>query len=100
MKRFPTALLHAEGWEESRKILLVAPPPMVSGAWVQDEHTIAASRCLAPYYKDTSQMLGINFTDAGSWGIELAFDGVHFSETGDLAFAKGIQQALAPLFPG
>lgn len=100
MERFLTALLHADGWEESRKILLVAPPPMAPGAWVQDEQTIAVSRCLAPCYEDTAQMLKINFADAGSWGIDLTFDGVHFSETGHLAFAKGIQQALSSLFPG
>ena len=100
MKRFLTALLHADGWEKSRKILLVAPPPMTPGTWVQDEQTIAVSRCLAPCYEDTAKMLGINFADAGSWGIDLAFDGVHFSEMGHLAFAQGIQQALSSLFPG
>lgn len=44
MERFLTALLHADGWEKSRKLLLIAPPPMALGTWVQDEETIAAWR--------------------------------------------------------
>lgn len=99
MERFLTALLHVDGWERSRKILLIAPPPMVLGTWVQDEKTIAASRRLAECYEDTAQMLGIGFADAGGWGVDLVYDGVHFSETGHLAFAKGIQQTLSAPLP-
>ena len=95
MERFLTTLLHADGWEKSRKLLLIAPLPMVLGAWVQDEETIAASRCLARCYEDTARRLGIGFADAGSWGIGLTFDGVHFSEAGHLAFAEGIHRALS-----
>ncbi len=98
MERFLTALLHVDGWDKTRKILLVAPPPMALGTWVQDEETIAASHSLAGYYKDIAQMLGIGFADAGSWEIGLTYDGVHFSEAGHLAFAKGIQQVLTAPF--
>lgn len=97
MERFLTTLLHADGWEKPRKVLLVAPPPMALGDWVQDEKTIAASRRLAECYENTARLLGIGFADAGSWGVDLAYDGVHFSESGHLAFAKGIQQALSKL---
>ena len=76
-------------------MLGIAPLPMVLGAWVQDEETIAASRCLARCYEDTARRLGIGFADAGSWGIGLTFDGVHFSEAGHLAFAEGIHRALS-----
>ena len=65
--------------------------------WVQDEETIAASRRLAECYKDIARLLNIGFADAGGWGIGLTYDGVHFSEMGHLAFAKGIQQALTML---
>ena len=98
MERFLATLLHADGWEKPRKVLLVAPPPMALGDWVQDEKTIAASHSLAGYYEDIAQMLGIGFADAGSWEIGLTYDGVHFSEAGHLAFAKGIQQVLSALF--
>ena len=99
MERFLTTLLHADGWEKSRKILLVAPPPMALGAWVQDEETIAASRHLAECYEDTARRMNIGFADAGSWGIGLMFEGVHFSEAGHVAFAVGIHQALSKIFP-
>ena len=99
MERFLTALLHADGWGKLRKILLVAPPPMALGTWVQDGKTIAASRRMAECYEDTARLLGIGFADAGGWGVDLAYDGVHFSETGHLAFAKGIQQTLSALLP-
>lgn len=97
MERFLTALLHADGWGKLRKILLVAPPPMALGTWVQDGKTIAASRRMAECYEDTARLLGIGFADAGGWGVDLAYDGVHFSEMGHLAFAKGIQQVLTVL---
>ena len=99
MERFLTTLLHTDGWEKSRKILLIAPPPMALGAWVQDEETIAVSRNLAESYGNTARRLGIGFADAGSWKVGLTFDGVHFSEAGHLAFAEGVCQALTELFP-
>ena len=99
MRMVLAALLHANGWEKPRKVLLVAPPPMALGDWVQDEKIIAASHRLAECYEDTARILGIGFTDTGGWGIDLAYDGVHFSEMGHLAFAKGIQQALSALLP-
>lgn len=97
MGRFLATLLHADGWEKPRKVLLVAPPPMALGDWVQDEKTIAASRRLAGYYENIARLLNIGFADAGGWGVDLTYDGVHFSEMGHLAFAEGIHQALSKL---
>lgn len=54
----------------------------------------SVARC----YEDTAQLLNIGFSDAGDWKIDLTFDGVHFSEVGHLAFAKGVEQALAEIF--
>lgn len=99
MERFLTALLHADGWEKSREILLIAPPPMAPGDWVQDEKIIATSHRLAECYENTARLLGVGFADAGGWGVDLAYDGVHFSESGHLAFAEGIHQALSKLVP-
>lgn len=98
MKHFLAALLLAEDWDSSRKVLLIAPPPMALGAWVSNVETIAASCRLAECYRDAARLLDINFADAGGWGVDLTFDGVHFSEEGHLAFAKGIGQALSALF--
>ena len=97
MERFLATLLHADGWGKPGKVLLVAPPPMAPGDWVQDEKTIAASRRLAGYYENIARLLNIGFADAGSWGVDLTYDGVHFSEMGHLAFAEGIHQALSKL---
>ncbi len=84
---------------KTSKLLLVAPPPMKPGAWVNDPRTLEESRRLAGCYEAMAQRLGIAFADAGSWNVALAYDGVHFSEEGHRAFAKGIQTALDGLFP-
>lgn len=97
MERFLSTLLQADGWSSSRKILLIAPPPMALGAWVSDAETIAVSRRLSECYENVARRLEIAFADAGGWGIGLTFDGVHFSEAGHLAFAKGIGQMLSAL---
>ena len=97
MDRFLATLLYADGLDKPRKVLLVAPPPMALGDWVQDEETVAASHRLAECYEDTARLLGIGFADAGGWGVGLTYDGVHFSETGHLAFAEGMHQVLSTL---
>ena len=41
--------------------------------------------------------LGLHFADAGRWGVELAYDGVHFTENGSRSFASGLKKALIPI---
>ena len=95
MDRFLRAILaQAQGVP---KILLIAPPPMEPGAWVNDPETVEESRKLAGYFEAIAHQLGVAFADAGAWNVGLAYDGVHFSEEGHLAFARGIQQALNTL---
>ena len=77
-----------------REILLIAPPPMKRGAWVTEESLIAESVKLAVEYQNLSQRLGIAFAKAGQWNVPLAFDGVHFTEQGHRAFAKGLYAYL------
>lgn len=77
-----------------RHTLLVAPPPMKRGDWVSEERLITDSACLAGCYRDLAQRLGIAFTDAGAWEIDLTFDGVHFSESGHRTFAAELLEAL------
>lgn len=72
------------------KILLIAPPPMVPGAWVDIQKLVDNSHALTGYYRDLAAQLGIAFADAGRWNIPLAYDGVHFTEEGHRAFAAGL----------
>ncbi len=95
MERFPSALL-AEA-PAGLKILLIAPPPMESGTWVPDPALILESRRLAGCYENLAKRLGVFFADTGKWGVELAFDGVHFSEAGHRAFAAGLSEVLRAL---
>ena len=95
MERFLSAILTRA--PETPNILLIAPPPMVPGAWASDPETVEESRKLADCFEAIAHQLGVSFTDAGAWNVGLSYDGVHFSEEGHLAFAKGIQKALITL---
>ena len=67
---------------------------MAPGEWVTERRLLSESAALAGEYEALARRLGIGFADAGQWGVELAFDGVHFTENGHRAFAKGIQEAV------
>ena len=77
------------------RILLIAPPPMKRGAWVPDEQLVEESKALARQYEALADQLGIRYVDAGKWDIELAYDGVHFSEDGHARFADGLASCLS-----
>ena len=78
----------------STKILLVAPVPMIPGTWVTEDRLLRESARLAACYETIAARMGISFADAANWGIDLLFDGVHFSEQGHKAFAEGMRNAL------
>lgn len=80
-----------------RKILLIAPPPMKLGAWVSDQKIVEESRRLGLQYKMVAEHLDIAFADAGEWNIDLAYDGVHFSEQGHMGFAQKMEELLSNL---
>ena len=82
MEKFLTSLL-----PHCPRILLVSPPPMKRGAWVPTDALVAESVRLREAYNQLAQKLGIPFVDTSEWNIELAFDGVHFTEAGNHAFA-------------
>ena len=79
------------------KVLLIAPPVLCFGDWVQSASVIAESERLAVYYRLLAQERQIAFADAGQWGIGLAFDGVHFSAEGHAVFFQGVYGALKAL---
>lgn len=97
MERFLNTLL--ADVPPSLSVLLVAPPPMRLGAWVPDERLTEESRKLAGCYKTLAQRLGTHFADAGTWDVDITFDGVHFSESGHRTFAEKIQKTLEQVIP-
>ena len=76
------------------KVLLIAPPPMQRGEWVQSDTLIEESEKLRQRYRELAEKRGCFFADAGDWDVELLFDGVHFSPSGHAAFALGLSEAL------
>lgn len=81
--------------QTKKPLLLIAPPAMSEGEGVPEESMIAESKKLGDLYKEAAERNAVRFLDAGKWGIELAFDGVHFTEEGHRAFAEHLMAALA-----
>jgi lysophospholipase L1-like esterase len=69
-------------------LLLVAPPPMKRGAWVDSDTLVEESHRLIHEYRVLAQRMGISFVDTADWQIPMAFDGVHFTEEGHRLFAS------------
>ncbi len=91
------ALLHrllAVSDRTRTRFLLVSPPPMVPGTWITEPRLLRESARFAPCYRLTAERLGVGFADAGAWGIDLAFDGVHFLPAGHRAFARRLLERL------
>lgn len=81
---------------QARKpILLIAPPAMKEGEGVPEESMISESEKLGDLYKEAAERNACRFADADKWGIELAFDGVHFTKEGHRTFAEHLMSVLA-----
>ncbi len=77
-----------------KNILLMAPPPLQRGAWVPTDGLVAESIRLTEAYKALAEKLNIPFVDTRPWKIDLAFDGVHFTEAGHHTFAENLRKEL------
>jgi lysophospholipase L1-like esterase len=77
-----------------RTVLLIAPPVLQYGEWVMDDDIIEESGRLGDIYRELAERKGCLFADAGKWGIEMAFDGVHFSPEGHSVFAEHMNNLL------
>lgn len=75
---------------ENDKVLLIAPPHMKFCEWVTEQSLINASIQLPKHYRTLAEKIGIRFIDAGEWSVPIAFDGVHFTESGHIAFAEAL----------
>ena len=94
MASFLDAMLKSAG---EAKMLLISPPALCPGDWVQSDDVIAESEQLARYYAHLAGARHIAFADAAKWGVGLAFDGVHFTKEGHGAFFEGAYAALKTL---
>ena len=88
MNRFLDAIQKSSGF--SGRILLIGPPPKKLGAWVPTQSLVNASKTLSDLYQQVAENRNVGFLDTRNWGIELCFDGVHFTESGHRALAEGI----------
>ncbi len=79
---------------EKHRILLIAPPPMMRGEWVTENTLVEHSIQLSHHYGLLANKLGIHFADAGQWNIAIAYDGVHFTEEGNIAFAQNLLEYI------
>lgn len=77
-----------------KPVLLVAPPVLQFGEWVMDEDILEESELLGDEYRKLAEGKGCLFADAGKWGIEMTFDGVHFSPEGHARFAEKMNDLL------
>ena len=84
----------ASVYPHHHNILLVAPPALKRGAWVPTDALVAASEQLAEAYAPLAQRQNVTFLNAAKWDIDLAYDGVHFTEAGHHAFAKQLAAFL------
>ena len=75
---------------ERENILLIGPLPVARGAWVATEERVLESVELADRCRDMAAKQGFMYVDGRHWGVELTYDGVHFSEKGHRAFAEGL----------
>jgi lysophospholipase L1-like esterase len=88
MKNFLEAILCFD--VNASDILLIAPPKMCRGTWVEGDWLVEESKKLGTEYGALANDLGIRFTDAGKWDLDLCFDGVHLSEAGHIKFADNM----------
>ena len=71
----------------TEKTLLIAPIPMKMGAWVPDETVVRYSQELSCCYKKLADKHGVRFVDTSEWRVELSYDGIHYTEAGQITFA-------------
>lgn len=89
MKRFLESLTL-----ERKNILLLVPPSLTSGEWVDSPERVKASERLGQEYGQVAHQLGIAILDTVSWKIPLAYDGVHFTQMGHQRFAEKLYKEL------
>lgn len=91
----------ADGKGTDLPILLIAPVPLSADCSYYEDFPApskAVSQSLAPLYQELAGRKGISFADGGSWGVELDFDGTHFTPMGHLTFSRKMAEILPSVF--
>lgn len=89
-------------------ILLIAPPlirftdpsctqPFVRGSGSYPKDCKEESQRLARLYREIAVRFEVFYADAASWDPDLAFDGVHLSESGNVTFAREMGKVLTQI---
>ena len=88
--------------DRSFEIILMIPPIVFPGSGLTDplRHYEKQSKDLAEAYKKIAAEEGLLMIDVASWYVELAFDGVHISESGSIDMARRMEAALAEIIGG
>ena len=77
--------------------VLYAPLPLSATSCLPELPAFPERRrvqSLAEKYEKLAASHGLLFADSGKWNIELAFDGVHFTEKGHADFAENLEAIL------
>lgn len=76
-------------WPEVEAVLL-SPPPIT----LREENLDAQLAKVTAAYSRLAEKRRIFFLDTRSWGLPMAFDGVHLAETGHRVFAENLLEEL------
>ena len=95
METFLRRLLPVVGRE---RLLLLSPPAMQNGSWVEDTRLITESKRLGALYAALAAELSVAFADSACWDIALSYDGIHLTESGHRVFADRLQLILENVF--
>ena len=78
----------------SLRVILVTPPRMQRGAWVEEDSMCIESGRLGDCYRELAEVFNIPCIDMSKVEIPLLYDGVHMSEEGHRIFAEYIAGEL------
>ena len=59
-----------------------------------DDDLEEESQDLGRAYRELADQKGCLFADSAEWGIEMTYDGVHFSEEGHAVFAQRLEEII------
>ena len=74
------------------ELVILAPPPIRKGVWVEDEHIIAEAGLLGELYRELAAKWGAVYLDCRE--LPLSHDGVHLSEDGHAMLANKLYEKL------